>query len=310
MAIASRVKHKNGLNFMKNAKITVTKSFKGIDLRDGPRIGLWGRAHGGNLSLKNSVTEPVKQAFDALGAQSWKVPSSTPHGGSNYYKTVLGISWDRTKAFFEANDYQFVDGENPEDEGDSDCVGGMAVGAEGATHFDRPTISLGEVLKTGVNIGSLSELFSQRNRFFRHKLGGTQAWPAGRGVYVIRQISTGDSIVYIGMAGRFKRNDDQSVTMQGGVLASRVFRWHPYSFTTTGPYEDHFEYGPNYSVNFLRANPESSRYRHQIPFSDIVVDCFVTDGIEEEVSPAFLESLILQMYIRVFRTLPPANNQF
>lgn len=288
-------------------KSTVKKSFNGIDLLEGPRIGLWGRLHGGNLSLKNSVADPVKQAFDALGAQVWRVSSSTPHGGSNYYKTVLGISWDRTKAFFEANKYQFVDGDNLED--GSDCGGGLSVGAVERPHYDLQTVSLDEVLGTNVNMVSVTGLFSRKNRFFRYQPGGTQAWPAGRGVYVIRQISTGDSIVYIGMTGRFKRNNDNSVTMQGGVLAKRELRWHPYSFTTKGTYKEHFEFGPNYSVNILQSKPEESRYRCRIPFSDIIIECYLTDGIEEEVSPAFLETLLLQIYMRMFRTLPPANNQ-
>lgn len=308
------VKKQKTTKTMQNVKITMKRSYKGIDLVGGRRVGLWGTGRGGNLSLKNDVLPVVKKAFDARGAEVWNAPGSTPHGGTNFYKTLLGISWFEAKAFLESNGYHFVDGEDSEpadeDEDESEEQGAEEGAVVRGECVNLPAVSFDEVLKAGGNLGDLTSLFSQKNRFFRYKPGGNQAWPAGRGVYVVRQISTGDSILYIGMTGRFKRNGDESVTMRGGVLADREARWHPYSFTKEGPYQNYFEYGPNYSVNVLLTKAAEGRYRHHVPFVDIVVDCFVTDGVEREVSPAFLETLILQMYMREFGTLPPANNQF
>jgi hypothetical protein len=296
---------------MPNVKTTETRSFNGIDLWNGGRVALWGRGHGGNLSVKTNASNGLKAAFDARGAQVWK-NNSTPQGGTGYYKTLLQISWEDAKAFLEQNGYHFVDGENPEpeegDDSEQDGNLGSAVGCEECVNL--PAVFLDEVLKAGGNLEGLTSVFSQKNRFFRYRPGVGQSWPAGRGVYVVRQISKGDSILYVGMTGRFKRNGDGSVTMRGGTLAGRETRWHPYSFTRAGFYKNQFEYGPNYSVNVLLTKAEESRYRYHVPFADIAVDCFVTDGIEGEVSPAFLETLILQMYMREFKTLPPANNQF
>jgi hypothetical protein len=61
-------------------------------------------------------------------------------------------------------------------------------------------------------------------------------------------------------------------------------------------------------VNELRNLPEAEQYKCHLHFDVIAVDCYVTDGIEREISPSFLEVTLLQMYMAQHGSLPPANN--
>ena len=271
-----------------------TSSFTGIQLAtDQRRIGLWGRLHGGNLSLNNRVVgqdAALKAAFDNLGAAVWRTPGSTPHAGNNYYKTKTGINWEEAIQFLARCGYTRRE--------------------EGGGPTDLLPVSLSALCAVAGDLAQVQSLFSGANRFHRYRPGGTQRWPDGRGVYVIWKLDpTGDAIVYIGKTGGFKRDRDNTVRYGGGTFQQRFLRWHPYSFTTRGPFANHFEYGPNASVNVLRTLPEADRYKVHLPFEIIAVDCYVTDGIESEISPSFLEVLLLQMYMSQHGTLPPANNE-
>jgi hypothetical protein len=275
----------------------VTQSFTGIQRADNDRrIGLWGRLHGGNLSLTNAAVNAdpaLKNAFEALGADVWNAPQSTPHGGTNYYRTKTGISWEETVLFLANCGYTLAGaGDNPQP-------------ASGGTLDIRGLSAV-----TG-GFDSVRDIFSRNNRFHRYKPGGDGSVSPGRGVYVIcHNTPGGDAIVYIGKTGGFSRDDKGALIYGGPSFAQRFSGIYPYSFTTKGMFANHFEYAPNASVNELKELPEAERYQQHLPFESITVDCYVTDGIEKEVSPSYLEAFLLQTYMAQHGSLPPANNEF
>lgn len=289
----------------------LTGSFTGIQLAADNariRIGLWGRSHGGNLSLKNSVVDgdaALKAAFDALGAEVWRPPGSTPHAGNGFYKTKTGISWEETVRFLAGCGYTMVESDGaPLESG-----GTPPDGQQSPSDANLLPVSLSALCAAKDDVDRVRGVFSDANRVHRYRPGGNQSWPPGRGVYVIWKLDpSGDTIVYIGKVGEFKRDETGAVRFGGGTFAQRFARWHPYSFTTRGPFANHFEYGPNASVNELRDLPEAGRYKCHLHFDVIAVDCYVTDGIEREIAPSFLEVMLLQIYMAQHGSLPPANN--
>ena len=138
-----------------------------------------------------------------------------------------------------------------------------------------------------------------------------QQWPQGPGVYCIWRtpIDLPRQLLYIGKAGKFKRTGDEPVQLNDGCLASRLQRWTPYCFQRQGPYAEHFEYGPNGSVNEIPKMDYQSRYREHTPASEIQVECFVLSGWEHQVPPALLETLLMQDYLQSHGDLPVANNE-
>lgn len=136
-------------------------------------------------------------------------------------------------------------------------------------------------------------------------------WPEGIGVYLIRRKEGDGEVVYVGMTGKIIRSTEGEVGLADNTdgFKKRSQRWHPYCFTKSGNFENHFEYGPNFNVNDLRCQPEEKRYKNHIPIGDIEADCFVL-GKGSMIAPAFLESLILQSYFSHKGTLPVGNNQF
>ncbi len=148
-------------------------------------------------------------------------------------------------------------------------------------------------------------------------LAGSQAWnlqqwPQGPGVYCIwRTPSNGPrQLLYIGKAGKFKRTGDATVQLNDGCLTSRLQRWTPYCFQTQGPYAEQFEYGPNGSVNEIPQMDHEARYREHIQSSEIQVECFVLSAWEQQLSPALLETLLIQDHLKTHGDLPVANNEF
>ena len=136
-------------------------------------------------------------------------------------------------------------------------------------------------------------------------------WPKGSGVYVIRQRgchALGD-ILYIGKTGKLKSTEHGAIKMNSGSLKQRLQRWTPYCFQSQGCYKDHFEYGPNFSVNLLKKQPMEDRYRERMPLREVEVVCFSTAGIELQISPALLESLLLNNYVVNEGRLPPVNQE-
>jgi hypothetical protein len=132
----------------------------------------------------------------------------------------------------------------------------------------------------------------------------------GPGVYVVYHNTEGAAkVLYIGKTGKWNRPpNDGSVVMNNGRLADRLQRWTPYVYQNAGRYADHFEYGPNFTgARKPPTNP--ANYRNHVPLAEIVTECFLLDGMEREVSPAFLETLLMQIFLQANGDLPPANRE-
>lgn len=147
-------------------------------------------------------------------------------------------------------------------------------------------------------------------------LNGNSAWTASQwpnvpGVYLVwhRLAPNHRQLLYIGKTGKFLRDGDEVAHFNGGTLKSRLQRWTPYCFQRQGPHAQSFEYGPNFSVNVLPNQPHEDRYRHRVPAAEIEVECFLLGDWTKQLSPALLESLLLQEHLMNHDDLPPANNE-
>jgi hypothetical protein len=163
----------------------------------------------------------------------------------------------------------------------------------------------------------LSAFFKQQDRFRTLHADTTRAlkdlpWPKESGVYVIRKrgCDSLEDIIYVGKTGKIMNDKTGTeVCCGGGKLSARFQRWTPYCFQAEGNYIDHFEFGPNYAVNQLKKQPFEGRYRQRYPISEITVECLITGGIEMQISPALLESLILNEITAKTDRLPLANQE-
>jgi hypothetical protein len=313
-------------------KITLIKKDDYTNIHPFPRrggndkIALWGPLHGGNLSLKNELVaaDPaLRTAFDALGAQPWPTtkgaPHTTPHGGPNFHGTLRNITLAEAMNFFRENGYEFMDGENEY----ADVQPTRAKRAHlpsrdepAPPSLDMGEVTLGQLLGSILKIAppaewydALLQLFKDANRFqqiqatSRAQLAGM--WPDGVGVYVVRRLeaeSILESILYIGMTGTL----DKDLGAGGRGFKGRMTRYTPYCYSN----DDHFKFGPNASGEKVRQLPANEQYKHHYPLETVVTDCFVLTGIESEIAPSLLESILLQMYVSKTRNLPPANNEF
>ena len=133
-------------------------------------------------------------------------------------------------------------------------------------------------------------------------------WPTGSGVYVVRDLNAG-SILYIGKTGKLIGIHGAPVIVNRGALCKRISRWHPYCYQSAGQYKHNFEYGPNFGVNDIQKQPYSRRYMFHTHLSFIETDCLSTAGIEQDLSPAYLEALLLQNYVSINGALPAGNKE-
>jgi hypothetical protein len=137
-------------------------------------------------------------------------------------------------------------------------------------------------------------------------------WPIGQGVYAIWQSCShaASSLVYVGMTGKMgNANGRTELPDKPRGFRARAERTNPYSFTSKGPFENHFEFGPRFSQKSFGATSLDSRYDRRLPIGAISIHCFVIDP-SFKIAPAFLEALILQQYISSEGRLPEANNKF
>jgi hypothetical protein len=129
-------------------------------------------------------------------------------------------------------------------------------------------------------------------------------WPSDSGVYVIKEIETGKPL-YIGMTGYFS-GEGKFSDKQG--LDKRAARWNPYCFSKSGPNRNKFCYGPLYEKKESRQNPPKD-YREKLLIKEIEVDCLLVSK-DERIAPAFIESLLLQVFLAYYGKLPKGNNKF
>ena len=136
-------------------------------------------------------------------------------------------------------------------------------------------------------------------------------WPDGVGVYVLwmKERQDPSNVIYIGMTGKYKRESDGTASLadKKGGFRERGNRYHPYSFTSDGPWADRYEFGPRHSMSKILDAPREDRYNEHIPIKQVSIDCFTIDQ-EMVISPTYLESLLLQTYLSFGGRLPRANN--
>lgn len=137
-------------------------------------------------------------------------------------------------------------------------------------------------------------------------------WPNARGVYAIWNKVTSE-LLYVGLAGKFKRNNEGVIEYNKANFRLRRDRWTPYRFCehkndTTFRY--HFRYGPKYAS--VQAQGEvkfhDDAYSNSIIYTDLRIDCFTIDINHETQTPASLEANLLTSYLKAMNTLPPGNN--
>ena len=141
-------------------------------------------------------------------------------------------------------------------------------------------------------------------------------WSKESGVYVVTKTSIqsfGD-IVYIGMTGKFSRDDQGRIVFNSGSFDKRKGRWTPYRFCESprdGENQFTFRWGPiEKSVSKQREIMYEKRaYREALSYLDIRIHCFVISHDHDTYTPELLEKEILTRYLKASGDLPPANNE-
>lgn len=146
-------------------------------------------------------------------------------------------------------------------------------------------------------------------------------WPQASGVYVIWHnfSDNGLQLVYVGMTGKYTRNEKREVIFNNSLFQSRSQRWTPYRFCENELDKDmkyHFRFGPKESNTKLQAQIKfnSDAYSTSISYEELEIHCFHINENHSNYSPVLLESLILTMYLKSNKShdksklLPPANN--
>jgi len=161
----------------------------------------------------------------------------------------------------------------------------------------------------------IRRIFEQADRFkaFSGEIHGCKnlPWPDGVGVYVLwmKERQDPSDVIYIGMTGKYKRADDGTASLADKKrgFRERGTRYHPYSFTSDGPWKDHYEFAPRHSLTEIKKAPPEDRYSEHIPIKQMSIDCFIIDQAMV-IAPTYLESLLLQIYLSFGKELPIANN--
>ena len=161
----------------------------------------------------------------------------------------------------------------------------------------------------------IRRIFEQADRFkaFSGEIHGCKnlPWPDGVGVYVLwmKERQDPSDVIYIGMTGKYKRADDGTASLADKKrgFRERGTRYHPYSFTSDGPWKDHYEFAPRHSLTEIKKAPPEDRYSEHIPIKQMSIDCFIIDQAMV-IAPTYLESLLLQTYLSFGGSLPRANN--
>jgi hypothetical protein len=109
------------------------------------------------------------------------------------------------------------------------------------------------------------------------------------------------------MTGKVQGQDGAAAVLGGGRLPERVRRWTPYVFQTKGTYRNRWECGPNFKNPGRRPSVQDENYRHHFPLNSIVVESIDLRTAWREISPTFLEALLVQSYLSETGSLPLGN---
>jgi hypothetical protein len=142
-------------------------------------------------------------------------------------------------------------------------------------------------------------------------------WPDTYGVYTIWKDNSDSSnnLLYIGMTGKFKRNDQGIIELNGGSFTGRMSRWTPYRFCQSKKdrnFRYTLRYGPKYkNVNIQGKHKyDEDAYSHAVPYNELVIHCFNIPSDHPKYTGSYIESTLLTSYLKDTGTLPPANNSF
>lgn len=139
-------------------------------------------------------------------------------------------------------------------------------------------------------------------------------WPCDYGVYTLWKGSiSSKNLLYVGLTGKYIRDDLGKVSLGGGNFSKRKNRYTPYRFCESQ--HDHscfkysFRYGPRYKGQEQDAKKyEVDAYQNSVSYNDLIILTINTSKLKDY-SPSLLESLILTRYLFSIGDLPPANNQ-
>ena len=133
-------------------------------------------------------------------------------------------------------------------------------------------------------------------------------WPKSCGVYVVR-LNSSNEVLYVGMCGKVRGEDGQVAYMNNSIFGDRVGRWTPYVFQREGPHADHWECGPTFKSSTKKPAINATNYRQKFPFIDIKIECICLDSDWKQLTPTFVETLLLQVYLSKNSRLPLGNNE-
>ena len=161
----------------------------------------------------------------------------------------------------------------------------------------------------------LSEFRAEKALHEIQSPAGKIKWPPSFGVYTLfnKEVNY-EKLLYVGLTGKYKRQNDGLITISSGAFKQRAYRWTPYRFCESlkddEDFRFSFRFGPKYShtkqQEKIKYRPDA--YQATIPYANLII--FTFDLLDNrKYSPAFLETLILNKYWMVNGQLPPANNQ-
>jgi hypothetical protein len=133
-------------------------------------------------------------------------------------------------------------------------------------------------------------------------------WPKSCGVYIIR-LKSSNEVLYVGMCGKVRAEDGQVAYMNNSIFGDRVGRWTPYVFQNEGLHKGHWECGPTFKSSTKKPTFNPTNYRHKFPFIEIKIECICLDSDWIGLTPTFLETLLLQVYLTKNSRLPIGNNE-
>lgn len=138
-------------------------------------------------------------------------------------------------------------------------------------------------------------------------------WPEGYGVYTIWHKSIDyRNLLYVGHTGKYKRKDNGDIEINDGAFSKRTHRWTPYRFCES-PKDIHNRYELRFGPKFASEEQRKKRfdpnaYFSKIPYCELLIATFNLKYYKIY-TPATLEALILNEYLKEDSKLPPANNQ-
>jgi hypothetical protein len=149
----------------------------------------------------------------------------------------------------------------------------------------------------------------------RCETGKKIEWPSGGGVYLVWKDNdkTIKNLLYVGLTGRHRRNNEGKIEFQGSNFAQRQNRWTPYRFCQNIR-DDKFIYTFRFGPKEKNATSQGKimylpdAYKITIPYSKLLIVCLRLAENHDLYTPALCEALLLNDYLKDCNDLPPANN--